>query len=85
MAWGLLNGLYQVIGGLTADLRTRVRGRLGLTEDGRLTVLLQVGITFLLSTVAWVFFKGGSFTHALLSSKNMFTGPWLTHPVTAWG
>lgn len=85
VAWGLLNGLYQVIGGLTADLRTRVRGRLGLTEDGRLTVLLQVGITFLLSTVAWVFFKGGSFTHALFIFQNMFTGPWLTHPVTAWG
>ncbi len=85
VAWGLLNGLYQVIGGLSAGLRARCRRALHLADDGKLTILWQVLVTFGLSTVAWVFFKGGSFTHSLLIFKSMFTGPWLTHPVTAWG
>ena len=85
VAWGLLNGLYQVVGGLTAGLRAKCRRGLHLADDGKLTALWQMLCTFGLSTVAWVFFKGGSFTHSLLIFRRMFTGPWLTHPVTAWG
>ena len=85
VVWGLLNGLYQVIGGLTARPRARLRKKLGLREDSPLTALLQVGLTFLLSTVAWVFFKSGSFTHGLTILRSMVTGPWLTRPITAWG
>ena len=85
VVWGLLNGVYQVIGGLTAGARAKVRHALRLSDDGPVTVLLQVAITFLLSTSAWVFFKSGSFTHGLEIFQAMFSGPWLTHPVTAWG
>lgn len=85
VAWGLLNGLYQVAGGLTQPFRDRVRRGLRLSDGGRLTALLQIGVTFLLSTGAWVFFKGGSFTHSLLIFQSMLTGPWLTRPISAWG
>lgn len=85
VVWGLLNGLYQVVGGVTQRSRTRLRRRLGLADDASLTALLQVGITFLLSSAAWVFFKAGSFTHALDIFRAMVTGPWLTRPLSAWG
>lgn len=85
VVWGLLNGLYQVVGGVTQRSRTRLRRRLGLADDAPLTALLQVGITFLLSSAAWVFFKAGSFTHALDIFRAMVTGPWLTRPLSAWG
>ena len=85
LVWGLLNGLYQVVGGLTLKARTRLRRRLGLADHAPLTAVLQVLITFLLSTVAWVFFKGGSFTHSLAIFRSMLTGPWLTRPLSAWG
>lgn len=85
VVWGLLNGIYQVIGGLTAGLRARCRQVFHLGDHSRITALWQIGVTFLLSTVAWVFFKGGSFTHSLEIFRAMITGPWLTHPVTAWG
>ncbi len=85
VAWGLLNGVYQVIGGVTAGVRAKCRKLCRLGDDSRVTVLWQVLVTFLLSTAAWVFFKGGSFTHSLLIFRSMVTGPWLTHPVTAWG
>ena len=85
VVWGLLNGIYQVIGGMTQKARDRIRRRLGLADDAPFTIVLQVVITFLLSTVAWVFFKGGSFTHSLSIFRAMLTGPWLTRPFSAWG
>ena len=85
VVWGLLNGIYQVTGGLTAGARARVRHALRLSDDGPVTVLIQVVLTFLLSTSAWVFFKSGSFTHGLEIFQAMVSGPWLTRPVTAWG
>ncbi len=66
VVWGLLNGLYQVIGGLSQPLRQRVRNRLRLRTDGPVCALWQTACTFVLATVAWVFFKAGSL-HAALS------------------
>lgn len=85
VVWGLLNGLYQVVGGLTERPRAAVRRALHMKDDGRLTILWQIAVTFVLASIAWVFFKGGSFTHSLEIFRAMFTGAWLTRPVTAWG
>lgn len=73
--WGLLNGLYQVAGGLTKSSRNKLRGALHLSGDGPVTVFLQVLLTFILSTIAWVFFKAGSFTQALSVLSGMVRGP----------
>lgn len=85
VVWGLLNGVYQVIGGMTQKTRNRIRRGLGLADDAPLTAVIQVVLTFLLSTAAWVFFKAGSFTHSLSIFGAMLTGPWLTRPFSAWG
>ncbi len=75
LAWGLLNGLYQLLGGLTAPARRKLRSALRLKEDGGLTVLWQVAVTFLLTTVAWVFFRAGSFSQALSVLGGICRGP----------
>ncbi len=85
LVWGLVNAFYQIIGGRTLEIRKKLRRRLGLREEAPLTAALQVSLTFLCSTAAWVFFKGGSFTHSLAIFRAMFTGPWLIRPVSAWG
>ena len=85
VVWGLLNGIYQVVGGVTQKARDRFRRGLGLADDAPFTIVLQVLLTFLLSTSAWVFFKSGSFTHGLEIFQAMVSGPWLTRPFSAWG
>lgn len=79
VAWGLLNGVYQVIGALTKPLRGRVCRAVGLGEDTRLRALLQIAVTFVMTTAAWVFFQAGSLTHA----ADIFRGM-LCNPLWAW-
>ena len=85
VVWGLLNGLYQVAGALTAPARDALRGAIGLREGRAATALWRMLWTFLLSTAAWVFFQAGSVAGALDVFSAMLSGPLLTHPVTAVG
>ena len=75
MVWGLLNGLYQVIGQMTAPLRDKCWTRTGLQPDGALRHVVQTMITFLLITVTWVFFKASSMSNAFAVLSGMFRGP----------
>lgn len=71
VVWGLLNGVYQVVGAITKPARTVVRRGLHLPEDTKLSALWQMAWVFVLATVAWVFFKAGSATAALEVLRNM--------------
>ena len=75
VVWGVLNGLYQVIGGVTASLRGRLHRVLRLKEDGWPLRLWQILCTFLLSTAAFVFFKAGSVSIGLDMLSGMLHGP----------
>lgn len=79
IVWGLLNGAYQVAGSLTQPLRRSFRAQLHIPEDARLTAFVQGAVTFLLLTVAWVFFRAESlpqavfiFQHILLIVRDGF-------------
>lgn len=67
-AWGLLHGLYQCIGRLTARLRDglwrRWESRTRLPRTAPVFALLRVVFIFALTTFAWVFFRVGSSTSA---------------------
>lgn len=76
LVWGLLNGVYQIIGGWTSPVRAKVRGALHLKEDGKLTALWQIAVTFALSTAAWVFFKAPDLATAGAFLAGLFRGPW---------
>lgn len=75
VVWGLLNGLYQVAGAVTAPLRDRGYRLLRVREDGPLRHGVQILITFLLATVAWVFFKASSLSNAVAVLSGMFHRP----------
>ena len=73
LVWGLLNGVYQVLGGVTAPLRDRLRSGMHLRPVGAVTVLWQTAVTFLLLTVTWVFFRASSFSQAFLILRRILT------------
>ncbi len=75
VVWGLLNGLYQVTGMLTLPIRDRVLGAVGLGRGSKQRKLLQIIVTFLLTTAAWVFFRADSLTHAVSIFTGMCSGP----------
>ena len=75
VVWGVLNGVYQVVGALTLPARDKVLGAIGLGQESRLRQLIRMAVTFTLTTVAWVFFKGGSLSNARTILGGMLHGP----------
>ncbi len=73
--WGLLNGVYQVAGALTVSVRDRLMGAIGLTRKTKLRKYLQILVTFLLTTVAWVFFRAENLTQVGAVFGGMISGP----------
>lgn len=77
LIWGLLNGAYQVIGGLIkGDKKGAVKEGTG-AGAGRSGVWNKI-CTFLLITVSWVFFRAGSLNEALSVIARIFKGSYLT-------
>jgi D-alanyl-lipoteichoic acid acyltransferase DltB (MBOAT superfamily) len=58
--WGALNGAYLVAANLSAGLRGRFAAATGLARMPRLHAVVQVGVTFALVCLAWVFFRARS-------------------------
>ena len=65
VVWGLLNGLYQVIGQLLSPARHKLHKALHINEDSRLLALVQCAFTFVLITIAWIFFRAASLGEAV--------------------
>lgn len=65
VVWGLLNGIYQVIGDMTTALRNKLKSALHIrTECGSYRMLQRV-ITFVFVDIAWLFFRADNITTAL--------------------
>lgn len=73
IAWGLLNALYF----LPLLLANRNRNNIGTVAEGRMLPNLQeiasMGITFMLTVFAWIFFRANDMTHAISYVKGIFT------------
>ena len=84
VAWGALNAIYF----LPLLLLKKNRTNLGVVAEGRMlpTVkeFLQMGTTFLLTVVAWVFFRADNLRQALYIVKtiiiDLFNTPYLINP-----
>ncbi len=64
VAWGALHGAYILFGAWTRPLRTRLAAQCGLGEFPRIHAKVQIVVTNLLVTVAWVFFRAPDMTAA---------------------
>ncbi len=71
--WGLLHGIFQVIGIFTLPCRNRLIKRLGMTEETPLVVVWRKSATFLLVLFAWVFFRAATPRDAFTVFTAIFT------------
>jgi alginate O-acetyltransferase complex protein AlgI len=72
--WGALHGIYLIVALLSADARARVRSTLGLTRFPGLLARWQTSATFVLVTVAWVFFRAATIHDATYVLSHLTTG-----------
>ena len=73
LVWGLLHGVYQVLGRLLKPVTKPLREKL----DGSALALpakwLRIGWVFLLTLIAWVFFRATDLDHAVAIFRQMAT------------
>ncbi len=75
--WGALNGFYLVFAIVTENIRKRVNHVLFIDRFPEMLNFLQIFTTFVLTCLAWVFFRAGSFQEAMGIIKSIlsFKGP----------
>lgn len=78
VVWGILHGLYQVVGDATKRIRQSAYARWKVKTESFSFQLAQMVSTFLLVDFAWIFFRAGSIGLALDYCKRIFTrwDPW---------
>jgi hypothetical protein len=64
--WGALHGVFQIIGRSTAPFRDALGRRIGLDGESTIRKAIQVCVTFLLVSFAWIFFRADTIGDALL-------------------
>lgn len=72
LVWGLLNGVYQILGEILMPIRTRLLALVHIRPDGRLHRVIQTAFTFLLITIGWVFFRAKTLADATYILAHMF-------------
>ena len=72
--WGVLHGLYQVVGRLTEGLRGRLYSRLGVGGDSVGTAVWKRVFTFTLVTFAWMFFRANDLGDLVTLFRCLFSG-----------
>lgn len=77
--WGTLHGFYTVFANVTEHARARIRQAIGLTRIKWLDNSLQRLTTFLLVTIAWIFFRAATVKDALymIGRVPAMFGEWL--------
>jgi D-alanyl-lipoteichoic acid acyltransferase DltB (MBOAT superfamily) len=71
LVWGALHGAYMIVSDLTRTLRQKIVTALRLSRRTTLRKWLQVGITFHLVVLAWVFFRANSLGDAVVVLRNI--------------
>lgn len=59
LAWGAIHALYQIVGDVMKNGREEIRSSIGIIKDSWFHRFLNTIITFLLITIAWIFFRTG--------------------------
>ncbi len=78
VAWGALNGLYQVIGDATKAFRQRILRIFRVRTDCASYQLFRILLTFVLVDLSWVFFRAENLGAAVQILGQMLTAfdPW---------
>lgn len=73
--WGLINGVYQIIGDILKPVRNKVNAFLGNTSEKGSWHLFCKLFTFILICITWVFFRAETLTQAGTMLGDMFWFP----------
>ncbi len=79
IAWGLLHGIYQVIGGITFPIREHIWSGLKVDRGTLGYRLMKRTVTFFWVAIGWVFFRAKDLESAFCMLRNLFSefNPWL--------
>ncbi len=79
VVWGMLHGALRVVEEITEKLRVKVTALLQINTMALSYKAFRMVVTFLIVTIAWVFFRAESIGQALDLIKNMVTvwNPWV--------
>jgi D-alanyl-lipoteichoic acid acyltransferase DltB (MBOAT superfamily) len=80
VAWGGLHAVYLIASRLTSAARGRAAEAVGMSRHPGALHALRVGATFVLVTVAWVFFRAASLADATWIVTHLARGPLLARP-----
>ncbi|GAA0077849.1 MBOAT family protein [Clostridium sp. CTA-5] len=70
--WGVLHGIYEIVGGITRGIKDKIIRRYGIRKDFVSYQVLQVLTTFFLVSFAWIFFRANSFNDIKIIFRNLF-------------
>ncbi len=71
--WGLLHGIYRVVGELTYKKREKLYKSIGIDTSKPIIRMFRTTITFVLVCFAWIFFRANNTKELLLILKKLFT------------
>lgn len=71
--WGMLHGVYQIIGALTLPLRTKLYEKLKIDTDCAAFAWWQKTVTFTLVALSWLLFRANAITDTGILTKALFT------------
>lgn len=71
--WGLLHGIYRVVGELTYKKREKLYKSIGIDTSKPIIRMFRTSITFCLVCFAWIFFRANNTKELLLILKKLFT------------
>ena len=79
VAWGGLNGMYQIIGDILQPLRDKAVSLLHLNRESIGHKVVHIIGTFVFVDFAWIFFRANRFLDAFRIIKSIFTvaNPWI--------
>lgn len=73
LLWGLLHGIYRVVGALTHKAREKWYASLGIDTATRPVRAFRTAVTFALVCFAWIFFRANNTADLLLILQRLFT------------
>ncbi len=72
--WGGIHGLYLIFSAITQTLRNRVTQVLGLRRIPEVHRMFKIGMTFLMVSFAWIFFRANSLSDAFYIIQRLWRG-----------
>ncbi len=72
--WGVMHGVFQIVGDLTKKPRSAFWARVGVNEKAEWFMWVRRILTFVLVMISWVAFRANSLDDMLTLYRTMFTG-----------